>query len=171
MTSGRRVIVHYSAADFALGKQKMFQENEPESERRKIIYVLTDPGINCLAQLSASFSVGMKQPPAESSVIPLGDDIIGFILSQRRETAEIDFKATLDTGKESDFANIAKDIFAMANYGGGYLIIGFKETETGSYEPIGLPPTFHIDKQNCKRNLTLTATRPWRLTIEKPQQT
>jgi hypothetical protein len=57
----------------------------------------------------------------ESVPDPLHDIVINFVLSQRRETAELDFKWTLDIRKGSDFAKIA----AMSNYGGGYLVCGF----------------------------------------------
>jgi predicted HTH transcriptional regulator len=76
----------------------------------------------------------------ESVPDPMDEIVINFILSQKRETAELDFKLTLNIRKNSDFAKIAKDIFAMSNYGGGYILFGFKETKTGTFEPVGLPP-------------------------------
>jgi len=82
----------------------------------------------------------------ESVPGPLDDIVIEFMMSQKRETAELDYKLTLDIRKDSDFAKIAKDMFAMSNYGGGYLVFGFRETETGSFEPAGLPTGFHIDQ-------------------------
>jgi DNA-binding MarR family transcriptional regulator len=124
---------------------KEFQEEETESDRKKIIYILTENGASYLSGLFASFDVGTKQP-ADLDSDPLSNNMIEFLLSQRRETSEVDFKSTLDTRRESDFANVAKDIFAMSNYGGGFLIIGFKETETGSFEPTGMPQSFHVDQ-------------------------
>jgi hypothetical protein len=82
----------------------------------------------------------------ESVPHPLDDVVVDFLLSQRRETAELDFKLTLDIRKGSDFAKIAKDIFAMSNYGGGYLIFGFKELKSGRFDPVGLPKDFHVDQ-------------------------
>lgn len=70
----------------------------------------------------------------ESVPNPLDDIAIDFILAQKRETAELDFNLTLDTRKGSDFAKIANDIFAMSNYGGGYVLFGFEETKTGTVE-------------------------------------
>lgn len=68
----------------------------------------------------------------ESVPDPLDVIVLNFLLSQRNEDAELDFKRTIEIRKSSGFAKIAKDIFAMANYGGGYIVIGFEETKTGA---------------------------------------
>ncbi len=96
----------------------------------------------------------------ESTPKPLDDIVIDFLLSQKRETSEIDFKLTLDIRKDSDFAKIAKDIFAMSNYGGGYLVIGFKELDTGRYEPVGLPDNFHIDSATIQEKFEAFSNEP-----------
>jgi len=96
----------------------------------------------------------------ESVPNPLDGIVIDFILSQRRETAELDFKQTLDVSKESDFAKIAKDIFAMSNYGGGYILLGFKETPTGSFDPIGLLNSFHVDQATLQEKFNAYSNDP-----------
>ena len=96
----------------------------------------------------------------ESVPNPLDDIVVDFILSQRRETAELDFKLTLNIRKGSDFAKIAKDIFAMSNYGGGHLVFGFKETRTGSFDPVGLPPDFHIDQATLQEKFNSYSNEP-----------
>lgn len=100
----------------------------------------------------------------ESVPDPMDEIVINFILSQKRETAELDFKLTLDIRKDSDFAKIAKDIFAMSNYGGGYILFGFQETKTGAFEPVGLPPDFHVDQATLQEKFNSYASDP--LTIE-----
>ena len=68
-----------------------------------------------------------------------------WISSSRGSSAsipELDFKLTLDIRKGSDFAKITKDIFALSNYGGGYIIFGYNERKTGSFAPVGLPKDF-----------------------------
>lgn len=96
----------------------------------------------------------------ESVPDPLDDIVTDFMLSQRRETAELDFKWTLDIFKGSDFTKIAKHIFAMSNYGGGYLLFGFKETETGSYKPTGLSPKFHVDQATLQEKFNSYSNDP-----------
>jgi hypothetical protein len=101
---------------------------------------------------------------------PLDDIVVDFVLSQKRETAELDFKLTLDVSKGSDFAEIAKDIFAMSNYGGGYMVFGYRETETGSFKPEGLPESFHIDQATLQEKFNSYSSEPITLeykTVEK----
>jgi len=96
----------------------------------------------------------------ESVPHPLDDLVVDFILSQRRETAELDFKLTLDIRKGSEFAKIAKDIFAMSNYGGGHLVFGFEESETGSFNPVGLPKDFHVDQATLQEKFNSYSNEP-----------
>lgn len=96
----------------------------------------------------------------ESVPEPLDDIVVDFILSQRRETAELDFKLTLNIRKSSDFVKITKDIFAMSNYGGGHLVFGFKETKTGSFDPVGLPPDFHVDQATLQEKFNSYSNEP-----------
>jgi len=96
----------------------------------------------------------------ESVPKPVDDIVVGFILSQRRETAELDFKLTLDIRRSSDFAKIAKDMFAMSNYGGGYLVFGYKEIETGSFDPVGLPEDFHVDQATLQEKFNAYSNCP-----------
>ena len=51
------------------------------------------------------------------------------------ETPEIEIKSWLDPHDDIDRASIAKHLIALANHGGGYLIIGLEEQEDGSYAP------------------------------------
>lgn len=100
------------------------------------------------------------QTTMESVPNPLDDIVIDFVLSQKRETAELDFKLTLDTRKDSDFAKIAKHIFAMSNYGGGYILFGFEETKTGAISPVGLPPGFHVDQAQLQEKFNSYSNDP-----------
>ena len=96
----------------------------------------------------------------ESVPDPLDHITVDFILSQTGETAELDFKFTLDIRRDSDFAKIAEDIFAMSNYGGGYLIFGFKETKTGSFDAVGLSPDFHVDQATLQEKFNSYSNEP-----------
>lgn len=77
---------------------------------------------------------------------PLSDQVLSYLFNQKYETPSIDFKETIDTSRGSDFAKIARHFFAMSNYGGGFLMVGFRSKPTGGYDSVGLPSTFHIDQ-------------------------
>src|SRR2546429_6392020 len=47
-----------------------------------------------------------------------------------KESAEVDFKESLDFSLPKDRCEIVKDIVAMANSGGGHLLIGVKDDGT-----------------------------------------
>jgi hypothetical protein len=81
---------------------------------------------------------------------PLADEYLDYLSAQTKEHRHWDFKKTLSISKDSDFPKIAKDIFAFCNAGGGYLLIGWEERETGGYEAVGLPPDFHIDQASMQ---------------------
>ena len=96
----------------------------------------------------------------ESVPDPLDDIAVDFVLAQKRETAELDFKLTLNIKRGQDFAKIAKDVFAVSNYGGGYLVFGYQETETGSFDPVGLPEDFHVDQATLQEKFNSYSTDP-----------
>ena len=144
----------------SLGLVRKLQEVESKKGGRKIIYVLTSEGHEHALQSNMSSSVVTEQIAVESTPNPLDDIVTDFILSQKRETAELDFKLTLDTSKDSDFAEIAKDIFAMSNYGGGYLVFGYTETKTGNFDLVGLPPSFHVDQAQLQEKFNSYSNDP-----------
>lgn len=92
--------------------------------------------------------------------------MLDFLIEKDKEEPFLDFKETLDISRGSHFANIAKDIFAFSNYGGGFLLIGFKERprekeqkdesekkttkKMRTFFKTGLPNSFHIDSANLQ---------------------
>ena len=83
---------------------------------------------------------------------PIGSYVFDYLLSQTKETTFHDFKWTLDVSKtSSDFPKIMKDIFAFANYGGGYLVLGVKQNDhldddiKGSFVKVGLQENFEME--------------------------
>jgi hypothetical protein len=99
----------------------------------------------------------------EVNVPPLGKTMLDFLIDRDQEESFIDFKETLSISKDSPFAKIAKDIFAFSNYGGGYILIGFKERKTPLDEtkdippeerrrfvPVGLPNDYSIDQADLQ---------------------
>ena len=99
----------------------------------------------------------------EPSPQPLDDFVIDFLMSKTSETAELDFKYTVDLRKNSEFVKIVEDIFAMANYGGGYILFGFKQRRTGSFDKIGLQDKFHVDQADIQRKFNSYSNEPLEL--------
>lgn len=77
---------------------------------------------------------------------PLSEYIIDFLTSQRKESSFLDFKYIIHLEKNSDFPEIAKDIFAFANYGGGWILIGWKEHKKNQFIPVGVPDDYEVDQ-------------------------
>lgn len=77
---------------------------------------------------------------------PLGDLMLDYLHNNRAEWANVDFKLTIDISRTSDFAKIAEDIFAMANWGGGWLLFGYIENANRVIIPKGLDDSFNADQ-------------------------
>jgi hypothetical protein len=94
----------------------------------------------------------MKINPKQTVVIneietePLSEYIINFLKSQKKECAYLDFKLTINTDKNSDFPEVVKDILAFSNYGGGWILIGWKEEKKSQYFPVGVPEDYNVDQ-------------------------
>lgn len=61
------------------------------------------------------------------------------LLESPRESLEIEIKSWLNLTSNEDRANLAQAILALANYGGGYIIIGFQE-EANEWIPVSERP-------------------------------
>lgn len=51
------------------------------------------------------------------------------LLLYPREDLDTEFKDWLDLSLEKDKANLAKALLAIANHGGGYVVLGYKQKE------------------------------------------
>lgn len=60
------------------------------------------------------------------------------LLKMGTETQTLDYKEDLDLSTKVGRASLAKDVIAMANNGGGALVIGVAERTPGEFEPVGL---------------------------------
>jgi transcriptional regulator with XRE-family HTH domain len=56
------------------------------------------------------------------------------LLAYPRESLDIELKSWLDLSQGEDAANLAKAVLALANHGGGYVLLGFVE-ESGDWRP------------------------------------
>lgn len=112
----------------------------------------------------------------EVYVEPLGDTMLDFLIDRDQEESFVDFKETLSIAKTAPFAKIAKDFFAFSNYGGGFILIGFKERKTPIDEtrkvpaeerrrfvPIGLPQDFCIDQADLQSKFNSYVNTPLKI--------
>ncbi len=59
------------------------------------------------------------------------------------ESPDLDYKVDFDDTTRA-WMEITKDICGMANYGGGFVVIGVRD---GTFQPVGVDPSFHMDSQ------------------------
>lgn len=82
----------------------------------------------------------------ERETEPLSDYLIDFLFKRNKECGYLDYKWFIDLSKDGNFVKIVRQFFAFANYGGGWLLLGWKENEKKQYIPIGLPEAFAADQ-------------------------
>ena len=63
------------------------------------------------------------------------------LLNIEMETPTLDYKESVDLSTGDGSASLAKDVIAMANAGGGTIIIGVAEKMKGQFERVGLSKT------------------------------
>lgn len=91
---------------------------------------------------------------------PLSDYVVDFLISQRKESPILDFKKIISIRKDSDFPEIAKDIFAFSNYGGGWILIGWEETSPNMFVPVGLPEDYKVDQATLQEKFNSFTDSP-----------
>jgi predicted HTH transcriptional regulator len=55
------------------------------------------------------------------------------LLARPREALDIEVKSWLDLSDHNHRADLAKAIIALANHGGGYILLGMKENAAGQF--------------------------------------
>jgi predicted HTH transcriptional regulator len=65
---------------------------------------------------------------------------IDQLLAEPREALDVEVKELLDLSGHDHRAVLAKEIIALANNDGGYLMIGFEEHVDGSFVPANPRP-------------------------------
>jgi CheY-like chemotaxis protein len=68
--------------------------------------------------------------------LPRNPDVILIHLGY--ETRELDYKEDLDLGSKYGRASLAKDVIAMANWGGGNIVVGVAEPSPGEFDAVGI---------------------------------
>jgi hypothetical protein len=70
-------------------------------------------------------------------VEPVADTLaaqLEALVASPREDLGVEIKSWLDLANKNDCATLAKSIIALANHGGGFIILGMRETEAGKFE-------------------------------------
>lgn len=67
--------------------------------------------------------------------------VLDDLLTEPRETLDVEVKEWLDLSDNNHRAALAKEIIALANHGGGYILIGFEEDNEGRFQPSAARPT------------------------------
>ncbi|MEE4208058.1 MAG: hypothetical protein V2I43_02175 [Parvularcula sp.] len=62
------------------------------------------------------------------------------LVGEPREALDVEVKEWLDLSDPAHKATLAKEIIALANHGGGFVIAGFREREDGLFEPLSERP-------------------------------
>jgi hypothetical protein len=77
------------------------------------------------------------------------DALLEDLLRVPREAPDIEVKEWLDLGSNEHRAALAKEIIALANHGGGFVLIGFKEDGEGQFQPAqDRPPNLNAWSQD-----------------------
>jgi len=71
------------------------------------------------------------------------------LLTTKMECEELGFKEMLDFSFPKTEPDLAKDMMAMTNTKGGYIVIGV----TNQFEPKELPNTFHLDEADLNNRI------------------
>lgn len=69
---------------------------------------------------------------------------LGDLVNEPRETLDVEVKDWLDLDNHDHRAMLAKEIIALANHGGGYILIGFTELQDGTFKS-ALPRPINLE--------------------------
>ncbi len=96
--------------------------------------------------------------------------MLDFLIEHDQEEPYLDFKETVDIARASSFPELAKDFLAFLNYGGGLILIGFRDKSRSpdeadkkykrQYIPMGLQDNFHIDSADLQGKFNSYCVHP-----------
>ncbi len=91
-----------------------------------------------------------SNPNLPTEGLDLSDDKLRELLSVRYESEELDYKIEYHHEDLKSTIELAKDVAAMANTRGGYIIIGVRDQD---FAAVGLPPAFHMDSAELQAKI------------------
>lgn len=97
------------------------------------------------------------------------------LIAEPRESLDVEVKEWLDLTAPDHRAALAKEIIALANHGGGYLVGGFVEQSDGSFAPADpRPPSLNDWSQDAIQGIIAKYVDPrcsvWRLPPASPRR-
>ncbi len=69
-------------------------------------------------------------------------DALRYFLSCKGECECLDFKENIQLTEDKDLCNFARDVLAIKNVGGGFIVVGVQDK---SWKPVGLKEQLHFD--------------------------
>ena len=92
---------------------------------------------------------------------PSGHNRLADLLLDPREALDVEIKGWLDLAhEEEDKAKLAKALLALANHGGGFVIIGLTETDTGAETASGRSATLNAYSQDFVNGIVQRYAEP-----------
>ena len=99
---------------------------------------------------------------------PLSQNVIDYLMAQKRESSFLDFKKILNISKDdlNDFPKLVKDAMGFANNGGGYILIGFQQNDhaddsiKSKFVPVGIPDDFNVDQASLQEKINSFLNTP-----------
>ena len=92
---------------------------------------------------------------------PEGRNRLSDLLLEPREALDVEIKNWLDlAGNNEHKATLAKALLALANHGGGFVIIGLTETDTGVETATGRPATLEAYSQDVVNGIVHNYAEP-----------
>ena len=88
------------------------------------------------------------------NILELSPELAEELIHQGFESPDLDYKLEFDDSEKA-WMEVAKDIFGMANYGGGHIVIG---VEDGTFRIVGMETAFHKDAQEWVDRISKWAT-------------
>jgi Putative DNA-binding domain len=91
---------------------------------------------------------------------PLVAQLEALVVSPREDLG-VEIKSWLNLADKDDCATLAKSIIALANHGGGFIVLGMRETEIGKFEEApGRPITLGGYKQDVIAGVAASYAEP-----------
>ncbi|MCP2082731.1 UNVERIFIED_ORG: hypothetical protein J2W74_003917 [Methylorubrum zatmanii] len=89
------------------------------------------------------------------------NDQLDELLSEPREALDIEIKDWLDLSDNDKRAALAKEIIALANHGGGFIVAGYTESDAGAFsESVNHPGSLASWSQDCIQDIVEKYSHP-----------